>query len=173
MDNSKFDQLARRLSRRGALGAVTAGVLGGVLGIGAAREAQAAFPRDCRYFAISGGEGIRDRFIYDDDMTITLIKENGDRVSILRDNDGMIGKNGHSVARKTFEARRGDEIRVTARDRTANCRSMSPLYLHCCTTSTCSVSRENQRLTSGYAERCTSMRTWRPSVFFNEVWTIR
>jgi hypothetical protein len=171
MDEQTFDRLAKQLTRtvgrRSALAVTVAGLVSVPLGGEAA-----AFPESCRFFALSGSRNIRKNFIYDDDMTITLIRRNGERETLLRDRDGKIGVNNDSVAPIRFAARPGDWVRIVARDRTGLCYSMEDLVLHCCTNRQCRESRQSKRLTPGVAEKCFDEETWKRRVFFNELFKI-
>lgn len=168
MDGKAFDRLAKRLgastTRRAALGSSLA-LVAGVVTKGRA----GALPASCRHFAISGSRSIRKNFIYDDDLSISLIRRTGGRSWLLRDRDGLIGIDNESVAPIKFSARAGDFLRITARDHTATCYSLEDLFLHCCTNRQCRTSRQSVLLTRGVKEKCFDAEEWEEGTFFSEL----
>lgn len=170
MDGASFDRMATRFGKRHSRRALAVG-LGAA---GASRiapghaqvESQARIPSTCRDFSISGGRSPRENFNYDDDMRITLTRQNGQRTVLLRDNDGEIGQGNEDVPAIRFSARVGDELKIVVRDRQAPCFSMEPLFLHCCTNAACLGSRASRRIAKRIKRTCPD--PWRRRVFFNE-----
>jgi hypothetical protein len=188
MDGATFDrivkQMSRRRTRRQALAVGVTGMAAGVTLTGpSARDAVAQleafadtnrleFPNGCEHFAISGSRRRpKANFNYDDDMTITLIRGNGERRTLLKDHDGEIGVGGEDVPAIKFEANDGDELKIVARDRQPCCYSLEPMYIHCCTNKRCKNSREAIRLTKGVKR--TEPNNWKKRVFFRETYDIR
>ncbi len=175
MDGATFDrfakQLGKRVSRRSiALGVGLLSASGAVSGR-AQVEAQARLPSNCSHFSISGGRrNPREKFNYDDDMKITLIRQNGQREVLLDDEDEMIGIGGQDVKSIRFKAEIGEELKIVARDAQPDCFSIEKMFLHCCKNARCKrsvASREIVRV----REKCGH--TQPQGVFFREVIVIR
>lgn len=131
MDGARFDAVTRRLaegsSRRRALrllgGAVAAALVGGRT----AAETDAQDPREgrlarCRDFVLSGGPLATEPIEVDDNLFVYVNKE-----LVFGNRADRAG----AVAPIAFGAKRGDKIKIVARDVITPCRQLDPLYLHC------------------------------------------
>lgn len=157
MDGATFDAVTRRLaegsSRRRAVrlvgGAVAALVVGGRSAAGA--DAQGA---RCRSFVLSGGPSPDEPIEVDDSLFVFV---NRDRVF------GKRANRAGAVAPVAFKAKRGDKLKIVARDEEAPCQQLDPLFLHCAT------GGEPRQLSEGIAQTCEAAET---GVFFKQTFTI-
>lgn len=176
MDGATFDritkQLGQRVSRRSM--ALGVGLLSAVtVATGRAQvESQARLPTNCRHFSISGrGRNPREDFNYDDDMTITLIRQNGQRETLLDDDDGTIGEGGQDVKAIRFKAEIGDELKIVAIDAKVDCFSIEKMFLHCCKNARCKRSVASRQIVDPIRANCGHSTP--QGVFFREVIVIR
>ena len=152
MDGARFDAVTRRLaagsSRRGALrilgGAITATLVGGRIGETDAQEDEVESPREargarCRDFVLSGGPLATEPIEVDDNLFVYVNKE-----LVFGNRADRAG----AVAPIAFGAKRGDKIKIVARDVVTPCRQLDPLYLHCAT------GGAPRRLFRGVAQDC-------------------
>ena len=125
MDDRMLAGVSRSLAtgapRRAALRLLAGGLAAAALGGTRPRPAR-AYPATCTRFVLSGGRGITDPIHADDDLRVTVAGR-----AVLDDCDG--GANIHPSV--WFEGRRGDTLRVVARDAQAPSRGLSDLWLHC------------------------------------------
>lgn len=148
VDGAKFDAVTRRLaegsSRRRALrllgGAVAAALVGGR----AAAGTDAQVPREargarCRDFVLSGGPLADEPIEVDDNLFVYVNRE-----LVFGDRADRAG----AVPPIAFGARRGDKLKIVARDVVAPCRQLDPLFLHCAT------GGAPRRLFRGVAQEC-------------------
>ncbi|MDQ3692390.1 MAG: hypothetical protein M3464_02010 [Chloroflexota bacterium] len=175
MDGATFDQITKTLGQRASRRSMALGV--GLLSVttvatGRAQvEAQGRLPANCRHFSISGSKrNPRENFNYDDDMKITLIRQNGEREDLLDDEDGVIGIGGRDVKAIRFKAVIGEELKIVARDSKEPCYSIEKMFLHCCKNSRCKRSAASREIVR-VREKCG--RTEPKGVFFREVIDIR
>jgi hypothetical protein len=145
MQQWDIDRLARALaqprSRRQAIAAVGAAILGGSTSpaLGARRARQrtkqnGAFPRKCRRFIITAGPNRNDRFEHtDDDLLIEIIpKGRGQPKIVFNDDNGSPnGPNGDHLRVEPFSARVGDRVHIVARNAVAGGCELDEIWLHC------------------------------------------
>ena len=158
MDGQAFDNVARALatgaSRRRALRLL--GGLGAAALAVAGRRSADAYPSSCTSFILSGGPDPDDQICVDDALRVRV---NG--VVIYRDPDNVAS----CVSPIAFNASTGSTLRVIARDVIANCRSLSPLYLHCAT------GGKSRFLHRGVPAFCVQS-GWEAGVFYNRSFII-
>jgi len=122
MDDVRFDALTRAAagrSRRGFFRLLGGGVVAAV-GLGMARGPASA--ESCSRWVLSGGRKKTEPIEVDDRIIIYL---NGDLVYGDRTDRSEI------YPPFRFSARRGDRLRIVARDGQTPSYKMDPLYLHC------------------------------------------
>jgi hypothetical protein len=112
-------------------------------------------PATCTSWVISGGPDRTTPISVDDDLQIMV---NG--VNVLNDTNGMA----QNITPVAFTAPLGQSIGVVARDVNPACRSLSPLWLHCAT------STQKRQLFAGNNDGCAPGRT--AGTFVSEVYTI-
>jgi hypothetical protein len=112
-------------------------------------------PAACTSWVISGGPDRTTPIAVDDDLQIMV---NG--VNVLNDTNGMA----QNITPVAFSAQVGQSIGVVARDVNPACRSLSPLWLHCAT------STQKRQLFAGNNDGCAPGRT--AGTFVSEVYTI-
>jgi hypothetical protein len=139
MDDVRFDALTRAVaapSRRGFF-RLLGGGLAAAVGLGVAREPAAA--QSCSRWVLSGGRKKTEPIEVDDRIIIYL---NGDLIYSDRNDRSEI------YPPFRFRARRGDRLRIVARDEQSPCYKMDPLYLQCASNG------DPRRLTPGVIEVC-------------------
>ena len=112
-------------------------------------------PVACTSWIISGGADRTTPISVDDDLQIMV---NG--VNVLNDTNGMA----QNITPVAFTAQVGQSMGVIARDANPACRSLSPLWLHCAT------STQKRQLFAGNNDGCAAGRT--AGTFVSEVYTI-
>jgi hypothetical protein len=112
-------------------------------------------PAACTSWVISGGPDRTTPISVDDDLQIMV---NG--VNVLNDTNGMA----QAITPVAFSAQVGQSIGVVARDVNPACRSLSPLWLHCAT------STQKRQLFAGNNDGCAAGRT--AGTFVSEVYTV-
>jgi hypothetical protein len=112
-------------------------------------------PATCTSWIISGGPDRTTAISVDDDLQIMV---NG--VSVLNDTNGLAG----TLPPVAFPGQVGQSIGVVARDVGVSCRGLSPLWLHCAT------STQKRQLFAGNTDGCAPGRT--AGTFVSEVYTI-
>jgi hypothetical protein len=112
-------------------------------------------PVACTSWIISGGPDRTTAISVDDDLQIMV---NG--VSVLNDTNGLAG----TLPPVAFPGQVGQSIGVVARDVGVSCRGLSPLWLHCAT------STQKRQLFAGNTDGCAPGRT--AGTFVSEVYTI-
>ena len=112
-------------------------------------------PVACTSWIISGGSDRTTPISVDDDLQIMV---NG--TNVLNDTNGAAG----NLTPVAFTAQVGQSIGVVARDVNPACRSLSPLWLHCAT------STQKRQLFAGNNDGCAAGRT--AGTFVSEVYTI-
>jgi hypothetical protein len=112
-------------------------------------------PAACTSWIISGGADRTTPIAVDDDLQLMV---NG--VNVLNDTNGMA----QTITPVAFTAQLGQSIGVVARDVNPACRSLSPLWLHCAT------STQKRQLFAGNTDGCAPGRT--AGTFVSEVYTI-
>src|SRR3954452_9943529 len=112
-------------------------------------------PATCTSWIISGGPDRTTAISVDDDLQLMV---NG--VNVLNDTNGAAG----NITPVAFPAQVGQSIGVVARDVNPACRSLSPLWLHCAT------STQKRQLFAGNNDGCAPGRT--AGTFVSEVYTI-
>jgi hypothetical protein len=112
-------------------------------------------PVACTSWIISGGPDRTTPISVDDDLQIMV---NG--ANVLNDTNGMA----QNIPPVAFPAQVGQSIGVIARDANPACRSLSPLWLHCAT------STQKKQLFAGNNDGCAPGRT--AGTFVSEVYTV-
>jgi hypothetical protein len=112
-------------------------------------------PVACTSWIISGGPDRTTAISVDDDLQLMV---NG--VNVLNDTNGK----SDNITPVAFTAQVGQSIGVVARDVNPACRSLSPLWLHCAT------STQKRQLFAGNNDGCAAGRT--AGTFVSEVYTI-
>jgi ribosomal protein S28E/S33 len=118
-------------------GAVAAVLVGGRAA--AETDAQETPERRCREFVLSGGPVATEPIEVDDNLFVYV-----NRDLVFGDRAARAG----AVAPIAFRAKRGDKLRIVARDVVAPCRQLDPLYLHCAS------GGAPRRLFRGFAQDC-------------------
>jgi hypothetical protein len=112
-------------------------------------------PAACSSWILSGGPDRTTPISVDDDLQIMV---NG--VAVLNDTNGKA----ENITPVAFTAQIGQSLGVIARDANPACRSLSPLWLHCAT------STQKRQLFAGNNDGCAPGRT--AGTFVSEVYTI-
>lgn len=157
MDDAAFDALARvagRASNRRRVLALLGGGMAAAVAAGPGRGAAAQ--ERCDRWVLSGGPEGTEPIGVDDQLFVYL---NGDRIYGARDQEAGFRPP------LVFRARRGDKLKVAARDTNEPCYQLNALYLGCYRSNA-----DSRRLDRGVTQTCGQSRP--KGIFFSKTFTV-